>query len=63
MTDHDTSLDTASLRILDALQQDAELSNAALAERVNRLPAPAGAAWPICASAVSSGNQLFLSIR
>lgn len=40
MTDHDTSLDTASLRILDALQQDAELSNAALAERVNLSASP-----------------------
>lgn len=33
-------LDTASLRILDALQQDAELSNAELAERVNLSASP-----------------------
>ena len=40
LTDHRESLDAASLRILDALQQDSELSNADLAERVNLSASP-----------------------
>lgn len=40
LTDDRPNLDTASLRILDALQQDAELSNAELAERVNLSASP-----------------------
>ena len=40
MTPEEPQLDTASLRILDALQQDAELSNAELAERVNLSASP-----------------------
>lgn len=40
MPERRMKLDKASLRILDALQQDAELSNAELAERVNLSASP-----------------------
>lgn len=40
MTDRSIRLDPASLRILDELQQNAELSNAELAERVNMSTSP-----------------------
>lgn len=40
MLTHPESLDEASLRILDLLQTDAELSNADLADRVNMSPSP-----------------------
>ena len=40
MTEHPLGLDPASLRILDALQKNSELSNAELAERVNLSASP-----------------------